>query len=54
MEPNVRVLSRKQMGDEIEKAANESNSDFYICPYCFARRPKEHVEVHKRTCTELR
>jgi hypothetical protein len=46
--------SRKELEEEIEKAANASNSDNYVCPYCYAVRPKAHVEVHKKTCTELR
>jgi hypothetical protein len=48
------TITREQMEEVIEKAATESNSDYYICPFCYARRTKEHTVVHKRTCTGLR
>jgi len=46
--------TRKELESEIEKAANESDSDNYTCPFCYSIRPKQHVEVHKKTCSELR
>jgi hypothetical protein len=55
-ESNIKkiTMTREEMKEAIEKAATESNSDYYICPLSYARRPKEHVVVHKRTCTGLR
>jgi ribosomal protein L40E len=47
-------MTLQEMQEAIEKAASESNTDHYICPFCYARRPKEHVVVHKRACTGLR
>jgi hypothetical protein len=46
--------TRKQMEDEIVKTAGESNSDNYTRPYCYSHQPKEHAEVHKKTCEEMR
>jgi len=46
--------SRKQMEDQIEKAAIESTKvDLYTCPFCYSHEPKAHVDNHKKTCSEL-
>jgi hypothetical protein len=50
----IKTMSRERMEEAIEKVASESNSDYYICPFCYTRRPKEHVVVHKKACTGLR
>jgi len=55
LNPNVTKIrmTRNEMGEAIEKAAAESNSDYYICPFCYGRKPKKDAAVHKTTCPDL-
>ena len=52
-QPNVKkiTMTREEMKEAIEKAATESNSDYYICPFCCDRKRIEYIAVHKTRST---
>ena len=46
--------TRKQMEDEIEKAAKESTkAEHYTCPFCCSHEPKAQVDLNIRSCEEI-